>query len=332
VAAAWYRAVLERRPFRRLTSIAMGAVLATLSTGAAARVRQPAVPDWGLFGPERELGELSWLETGIHMSRPFRLAPDPSLSLLARYLAPAQNHIADWRTFYRGEYGFASWSRRLSFSWTLGEEAPAPEALSVSMRGPCPKWRAPRPVTLARYDGAESVTLPLIDCDGGVAPDAIDVVSSLSRAPGVPRPSLPLPFEPSDDAGPGEWLPNVKLIDPRLIWLLEQVAEAFPRRTLYIMSGYRRHGHTGLHGKGKAIDLFVYGVPNEQLFALCKGFRDIGCGYYPNSKFVHIDVRPYGTERVLWVDDSAPGTASHYLDGYPGVLEPGRAWVPERAP
>ena len=57
--------------------------------------------------------------------------------------------------------------------------------------------------------------------------------------------------------------------------------------------------------------------------------RDVGCGYYPNSKFVHIDVRPYGTDRVLWVDDSLPGTPSHYLDGYPGVLDPGIAWVPQ---
>ncbi|HYQ26878.1 MAG TPA: DUF882 domain-containing protein, partial [Polyangiaceae bacterium] len=209
-------------------------------------------------------------------------------------------------------------------------DAPEPEALSVSMSGPCPKWRAPRPVSLSRFDG-ERVSLPLIDCDGGVAPDAIDVVSVLSRAPGVARPELPLPFEPSDDAGPGEWLPHVKLVDPRLIWVLEQVAEAFPRRTLYIMSGYRQDGHSN-HGKGKAIDLFVQGVANEQLFGLCRRLHDVGCGYYPNNKFVHIDVRPYGTDRVLWVDDSQPGTPSHYIDGFEGVLEPGRAWVPYQRP
>ena len=37
----------------------------------------------------------------------------------------------------------------------------------------------------------------------------------------------------------------------------------------------------------------------------------------------------YGTDRVLWVDDSLPGTPSHYRDGYPGVLDPGIAWVPQ---
>ncbi|MDF3070409.1 MAG: hypothetical protein K0R38_6010 [Polyangiaceae bacterium] len=319
--------MLARRFLRSLVGVTLAVATLAVTTDASAGTRRRAsTPDWGLFGPHTDLSELSWLETGIHQRRPFRLAPDPSLSLLTHYLAPAQNHVAEWRTFFRGDYGVSSWSPRFSLSWTLGD-APEPESLSVSMRGPCPTWRAPRAVNLARYDGAEQVTLPLIDCDGGVAPDAIDVVSVLSRAPGVPRPTLPLPFEPTEDAGPGEWLPSVKLVDPRLIWVLQQVAQAFPRRTLYIMSGYRSNGHSN-HSKGKAVDLFVYGIPNEQLFAVCRSLRDVGCGFYPNNKFVHIDVRPYGTDRVLWVDDSLPGTPSRYLDGWDGVLEPGRAWIP----
>lgn len=306
----------------------LGAAALSSAGIAGAGTRRTVDPLFGLFGPRPELDELSWLSTGIQQNRPYRLEPDHSLPLLAHYLSPAQNHVAEWRSFFRGDYGFSSWSSRLSLRWSVGSEAPEPEALSVSMRGPCPKWRAPRPVSIARYDGAERISLPLIDCDGGVAPDAIDVVSVLARAPGVPRPELPLPFEPSADAAPGEWVPHVKLIDPRLIWLLEQVAEAFPRRTLYVMSGYRENGHSGFHGKGKAIDLFVQGVENAQLFGLCRSLRDVGCGYYPNNKFVHIDVRPYGTDRVLWVDDSQPGTPSHYVDGFEGVLEPGRAWIP----
>jgi hypothetical protein len=316
-----------RRWVRPLAAALIAAGVTTLTPAAEAGTRRPAGPFFGLFGPQPELDELSWLSTGIHQNRPFRWVADRSLPLLAHYLSPAQNHVADWRSFFRGEYGLSSWSSRFSLRWSLGSHAPEPEALSVSMRGPCPKWRAPRPVSVARFDGGERVTLPLIDCEGGVAPDAIDVLSVLSRAPGVPRPELPLPFEPSPDAGAGEWLPNVKLIDPRLIWVLEQVAEAFPRRTLYVMSGYRQNGHS-FHSKGKAVDLLVQGVPNEQVFEVCRRLRDVGCGFYPNNKFVHIDVRPYGTDRVLWVDDSLPGTPSHYVDGFEGVLEPGRAWVP----
>jgi hypothetical protein len=304
----------------------LAASLAASSTSAA--VRRPAAPDWGLLGPQPALGELSWVVSGVHQRRPFRLAPDPSLSLLAHYLAPSQNHISEWRTFFRGSYGFSSWSSQLSLSWNLDSAVPEPAPLSISTRGPCPKWKAPRAVNIARYDGIEQATLPLIDCEGGIAPDAIDVVSVLARGPGVPRPELPLPIEPAADAGPGEWLPNIKLLEPRLIWAMQKVAEAFPRHTVYIMSGYREGGHSGLHGKGRALDIFVVGVPNEQVFGVCRTLRDVGCGYYPNSKFVHIDVRPYGTDRVLWIDDSGPGMPSRYLDGYPGVLDPGLAWVP----
>jgi hypothetical protein len=321
--------VLIHRRLRLLASLAFAAAQFGVALPASAGMRQPLAPSWGLLGPQPELDEHSWLGTGVHQSRPFRLAPDRSLSLLSHYLSPGQNHVADWRSFFRGTYGFASWSSRLSLTWNLGSSVPEPAALSVWTRGPCPKWKAPRPVHIARYDGGEQATLPLIDCDGGVAPDAIDVVSVLARAPGVPRPELPLPLEPAADAGPGEWLRDIKLIEPRLIWVLQQIAQTFPHRTLYIMSGYRQGGHSGFHGKGRALDVFVVGVPNEQVFGLCRSLRDVGCGYYPNSKFVHIDVRPYGTNRVLWIDDSGPGQPSHYLDGYPGVLEPGRAWLPQ---
>jgi hypothetical protein len=321
---------VSTRAARLLPLLALSAFAITVEPAAAsAGLRHGhALPtDWGLFGPKPELDELSWLASGIHQSRPFRLAPDRSLSLLARYLAPAQNHVPDWRSFFRGDYGFSSWSPQPALTWSLASAAPEPESLSVSTHPGCPRWKAPRPVTVARYDGSEHTTLPLIDCDGGIAPDAIDVVSVLARAPGVERPELPLPLEPAADAGPGEWLPNLKLLEPRLIWALEQLAEAFPRRTLYLMSGYRQDGHSN-HAKGRALDLFVVGVPNEQTFGVCRRLRDVGCGFYPNNKFVHIDVRPYGTDRVLWVDDSAPGAPSHYIDGYPGVLDPGRAWIP----
>jgi Bacterial protein of unknown function (DUF882) len=315
------------RSTSRLVALALS-VSSLVATPALAGLRGSVEKSWGLLGPQPELDELSWLIGGVHESRPLRLVPDRSLPLLRHYLAPSQNHVPEWRTFYRGAYGAASWSPRFSLSWGLGSLAPEPFALSVSANAPCPRWRAPRPVHLARYDGSERATLPLLDCEGGIAPDALDVVSVLSRAPGAVRPELPLPLEPAPDAPNGEWLPSVKLLEPRLLWVLDQVAQAFPRRTLYIMSGYRQGGHGSLHGKGRALDLFVQGVENERLFALCRSLRDVGCGYYPRSKFVHIDVRPYGTDRVLWVDDSAPGAASRYLDGYPGVLEPGIAWVP----
>jgi hypothetical protein len=39
----------------------------------------------------------------------------------------------------------------------------------------------------------------------------------------------------------------------------------------------------------------VQGIPNAALFSFCRTLDDVGCGFYPNSKFVHVDVRKPGT-------------------------------------
>src|SRR5262249_36429710 len=38
----------------------------------------------------------------------------------------------------------------------------------------------------------------------------------------------------------------------------------------------------------------------------------VGVGYYPNSDFVHLDVRPAGKKSAYWVDYSAPGQRAIY--------------------
>ncbi|HTA88496.1 MAG TPA: D-Ala-D-Ala carboxypeptidase family metallohydrolase [Polyangiaceae bacterium] len=204
--------------------------------------------------------------------------------------------------------------------WSLDVGAPEPEFANVSQRKYCPRWKAPHAVSVARYDGAEWVRQPLVDCEGGIAPDALDKLSVLARPPATPKPEMPLPLEPADDAPSGEWLPKVKLLHPRVIWAVEKIAEAFPNRTIFIMSGYRRDAHGSYHQKGRALDLYVTGVSNTDLFRFCRTLNDVGCGFYPNNKFVHVDVRPFGTHRVAWVDVSAPGEPSQYVMSWPGVL------------
>jgi hypothetical protein len=203
---------------------------------------------------------------------------------------------------------------------SLGLEAPEPELAGVSQRKYCPRWRAPRAVSVARYDGAEWARQPLVDCAGAIAPDALDRLSALARPPATPKPELPLPLEPDSAASDGEWLPRVKLLHPRVIWAVQKIAEAFPNRTIFIMSGYRRDAHGSYHQKGRALDLYVTGVDNADLFRFCRTLNDVGCGFYPNNKFVHVDVRPFGTHRVAWVDVSEPGEPSRYVASWPGVL------------
>lgn len=250
--------------------------------------------------------------------------------------------------FYRGAYGARSWPLvpQLSLAPREGEghdtsgpvTAAAPlladddgrlhlDLLSLGARStkkPCVR----RAVTLVRY-GGEQDTFSILGCDGAILPDVLDRVSVLARPPGAERPPLPLPEEPDPVAlADGEWVTNVRLVSPRLAWVLSRVAEAFPRRTIYLMSGYRRGGHDGAHGKGRALDLFVMGVANERVYKFCRTLPDVGCGYYPNNKFVHLDVRRPGSGKAFWIDTSGPGEPSNYVDAWPGVERSGAAvWM-----
>ena len=80
------------------------------------------------------------------------------------------------------------------------------------------------------------------------------------------------------------------------------------------MSGYRAYSPTQYtphsnHNYGKALDFRVRGVKNETLRDFCRTLRAAGCGYYPNSSFVHLDVRD---AKAYWVDSSRPGEPPKY--------------------
>ncbi len=210
-------------------------------------------------------------------------------------------------------------------TWAL-TAPPGPEGpfASAPLRAPCPAWaQAPRAVAIGRY-GAEYDRFVLLECDGSIAPEALDRLSVMARPPGSPRPELPLPPYPDPAAAEhGEWLDGVRLLHPRVVWLVNKLALAFPGRSVYLISGYRKDSHSSLHSKGRALDLFMQGVPNEDLFKYCRKLKDVGCGYYPNHPFIHVDVRPFGSGHPFWIDDSAPGQPSRYVDSWPGVADGG---------
>ncbi|XYH95731.1 YcbK family protein [Sorangium sp. So ce1128] len=200
-------------------------------------------------------------------------------------------------------------------------------------------WRCRRgPVQFARYGGQRDA-FELVRCDGSVAPGALDRLSIMARPPDAPDPGAQLPDEPDADTWQRslEWVPQVRIVHPRLLWLLQQIADAFPRRGIHIFSGYRPRpsgdgpgargkssgGHHSQHADGRAMDILVMGVPNAALFQFCRTLDDVGCGFYPNSKFVHVDVRRPGTGRLFWIDISGPGEPSEYVDSWPGVVESG---------
>ena len=104
-------------------------------------------------------------------------------------------------------------------------------------------------------------------------------------------------------------------IDPRLVTLIAQVSDHFGGRPIEIISGFRpktakQYTPHSNHNVGKAMDMRIVGVPNEVLRDYCRTFKQTGVGYYPNSLFVHFDVRKTST---FWIDLSKPGEAPKYV-------------------
>lgn len=112
----------------------------------------------------------------------------------------------------------------------------------------------------------------------------------------------------------------------RLLWDLYVVGYHYDK-PVQLISGLRSKARkTSRHHDGHAADFRIEGVGNKALWTYCKSrFRKVGLGYYPNSKFVHMDVRD---KAYYWIDDSGPGEPSKYRDG---VAQPVKEWREQRA-
>lgn len=155
--------------------------------------------------------------------------------------------------------------------------------------------RAPkRRGTVRLVHGVEAVRLELFDKrTRRLSPKALDGFSRMLR------------FFPSGAK---------HAIDPRLVTLVGMVSDHFGGRDLVVVSGFRPyspHQYTphSNHNAGRAMDFFVRGVPNEVVRDFCKTLRKAGVGYYPNSSFVHLDVRD---ESAFWIDYAGPGEPPRY--------------------
>ena len=97
-------------------------------------------------------------------------------------------------------------------------------------------------------------------------------------------------------------------ISPKLIRLIASVSDKFGGRKIRIVSGYRTKSFVAAskHKKGKAIDFSIPGIPNPALRDYLRTVDNVGVGFYPNSSFVHLDVRGYNS---YWVDHAGPGEA-----------------------
>ncbi|MEO6418914.1 MAG: DUF882 domain-containing protein [Polyangiaceae bacterium] len=168
-----------------------------------------------------------------------------------------------------------------------GQPAKPAAPLTYAMRA-----KTPGVIHASRLATSEDFTVRVSDRRGRLSPTAVKTFEKLLSYPGN----------------------QTHPIDPRLITLVGIVSNHFGSRKLEVISGYRPYSPTqhtahSNHNIGKAMDFRVVGVPNEVLRDYCRTLHNVGVGYYPNSTFVHLDVRAMP---VFWIDYSKPGEAPRY--------------------
>ncbi len=117
-------------------------------------------------------------------------------------------------------------------------------------------------------------------------------------------------------------------MNPRLMRLLYQTGKHWPGKRLEVVSGYRHptvaKNPRSPHMQGLACDFRVEGVQAAELRDyLRRAFEKVGVGYYPNSSFVHLDVRK--ERSAFWIDYSGPGERAVYSANPNDDLRNGRA-------
>lgn len=201
--------------------------------------------------------------------------------------------------------------RMLSLSWvsllmglTLGASAPA---LAATCRLPA--------LDVYRVGTKEHARLSLKTCDGEPNLDALVTLSVLARPKGVRRPTSGALKAWARAVQRGKANPNyvangITRLHQGLLRRLNYIRRQFPGHALEIVSGHRpRARQTSRHHQGRALDLRLRGVANKRLVERLRAHPRCGVGYYPNSVFVHLDVRP---RSGFWVDRSGPGEAADY--------------------
>ena len=87
-----------------------------------------------------------------------------------------------------------------------------------------------------------------------------------------------------------------------------RVSDTFGGRPIRVVSGFRTSSFfsDSRHKQSAAVDFSIPGIPNSVVRQYLLLFDNAGVGYYPNSSFVHLDVRGCAMQ---WVDYAGPGEA-----------------------
>jgi uncharacterized protein YcbK (DUF882 family) len=181
---------------------------------------------------------------------------------------------------------------------TSNKEAPGKDATrakgasGASAAKGAPAWTKPKPGVVKMVRGGETLEVRVLDRRQKLVPTTLSQFAKFLRSKSG-----------ADHA-----------IDPRLVTLVATVSDHFGGRELTVVSGFRpyrpdQYSRHSNHNQGRALDFSIKGIANETLRDFCRTLKNVGVGYYPNSLFVHLDVRD---TNAYWVDYAAPGQPARY--------------------
>lgn len=168
----------------------------------------------------------------------------------------------------------------------------------------------------------------LTHCDGTPNVAVLDELSLLARGRGTELPTRAALRRFARDvrrhqADENFVFTDAMRLDPGLLLRVQAIATHFPGRAIEVISGFRpRERDASRHRHGRALDLRVVGISRERLRDFARTLPETGVGYYPNSVFVHVDVRD---RKAYWVDRAGPGEAADYGTWPPTAEERGAA-------
>ena len=147
-----------------------------------------------------------------------------------------------------------------------------------------PRDMAGRPMlALTMINRSESLVIPAAGEDGAFETSELDRAAHFLRAA-------------TGDEHP---------IDPRTLAMVYRIQTHFGVPEIRVVSAYRvpRTGSRSNHGKGRAMDIVVPGIADEEVARFVRELGFVGVGVYPSSQFVHVDIRP---RSYFWIDFSGP--------------------------
>jgi len=146
-----------------------------------------------------------------------------------------------------------------------------------------------RDLTLYSVNHGERIRVFPFLPDGSLDPEVLDEIKRLFR---------------------DKELETMHPVHPRLVKLLYRLADQLEARQITVICGYREalDKNEGNHTRGRAVDLVLPGVSLVRLAQKARQLGHVGVGLYPNSGFVHLDVRDGPS--FFWTDRSGPGKSS----------------------